>query len=182
MRPLRFRLRTLIIAVAVLAPLLAGGVWCLQLGNALDEMYGPDGLLESRQRFDVEVSDGSSALQDGRYPEAEKHFRLALDLFRSPSRRKHMHDPVGEEATPSLGLADALAGQGRSREAEPLYERSLSVHRALWGSDRRGYPEEDKMVDHYAATLRRMGRMTQADELTARTKEVRERSSQEPEK
>jgi tetratricopeptide (TPR) repeat protein len=178
MRSFRFRLRTLLIAVVVLAPLLAFGIKFI-FYSPLDEMYGPEGQLASQQRFYVEVSDGSSALQVGRYLEAEKHFRSALELFRSPSRRKHMKDHVGDEATPSLGLADALAGQGRSREAEPFYERSLSAHRALWGSDRRGYPEEDKIVDHYAATLRGMGRMTQADELAARTKKIRERSVQE---
>lgn len=181
MRPFRFRLRTLIIAVAVLALLLAVGIEIFQ-HNPFDEMYGRDGLLESRQRFYTEVSDGSSALQDGRYTEAERHFRSALKLFHSPSERHYMKDPVGDEATPSLGLADALAGQGRYGEAELLYKRSLETHREVWGRDHRGYPEEDKILDHYTATLRKMGRITQANELTALIKEIRERSGQEPEK
>jgi tetratricopeptide (TPR) repeat protein len=169
------------IAVAVLAPLLAVGIEIVR-HNPLDEMYGPDGLLESRQRFYSEVSDGSSALQDGRYTEAERHFRSALKLFHSPSERHYMKDPVGEEATPSLGLADALAGQGRYREAEALYKRSLAAHRQEWGSDHREDPEEDKILDHHAATLRRMGRMTEANELATCTREIRERSGQEAEK
>jgi hypothetical protein len=75
-----------------------------------------------------------------------------------------MKDPVGEEATPSLGLADALAGQGRYGESEPLYKRALASHRESRGL------EQAEIMDHYAATLRRMGRMTQANELAARTK------------
>src|SRR5215218_1969124 len=167
MRPFRFRLRILIVAVAVVALLLALGIGILQLGAPLDEMYGSDGLLESRQRFHAEVSDGSTALQDGRQTEAERHFRSALKLFRSPAERRYMKDPVGDEATPSLGLADALAGQRRYREAEPLYERSLAAHREKWGRDSRGYPDEMKILGHYTATLRKMGRITQANELTA---------------
>src|SRR5215212_9718059 len=183
MRPFRFRLRILIVAVAVVALLLAAGIGIFyQLEASLDEMYGSDGLLESRQRFHAEVSDGSTALQDGRHTEAERHFRSALKLFRSPSGRRYMKDPVGDEVTPSLGLADALACQGRHREAEPLYERSLAAHRESWGRDYRGYPDEIKILDHYTATLRKMGRITQANELTALTEELRERSSQEPEK
>lgn len=180
MRPFKFSLRTLIIAVAVLALVLAVGIEIFQ-HNPFDELYGWDGLLESRQRFYAEVSDGSSALQDGRHTEAERHFRSALKLFHSPSERHYMKDPVGDEATPSLGLADALAGQGRYREAEPLYKRSLEAHREVWGTDRRGYPEEDKILDHYAGTLRKIGRITQANELTALAKGIRERSGQKPE-
>src|SRR4051794_29602669 len=119
MRPPRFRLRTLLIAVAVLALLLVVGIEIRH--NPLDEMYGPDGLLASRQRFYAEVSDGSSALQDCRHVEAERHFRSALKLFHSPSGRYYIKDPIGEEATPSLGLADALAAQYRYREADPFY-------------------------------------------------------------
>lgn len=181
MRSFRFRLRTFIIAVAVLAPLLAVGIGILQ-HNPLDEMYGSDGFLESQQRFYAEVSDGSSALQVGRHTEAERHFRAALKLFHSPSERRYMKDPVGDEATPSLGLADALAGQGRYREAEPLYKRSLAAHREVWGTDHRGYPGEDKILDHYTTSLRKLRRMTQADELAVHTKVVRDRKGQEPEK
>jgi tetratricopeptide (TPR) repeat protein len=169
------------IAVAILAPLLAVGIEVV-LHNPLDEMYGSHGLIESRRQFYAEVSDGDSALQDGLYAKAEQHFRAALKLFHSPSERRYMKDPVGDEVTPSLGLADALAGQGRFREAEAFYKRSLAVHRDSCGSDRRGCPEEDRILDHYAATLRRIGRMTEANELAARPGEIHKRSSQEPEK
>ena len=180
MRPFRFRMRTLIIAVAVVALLLAA--WDgLVLHNPLDEMYGSEGQLKSQQRFYAETSDGSSALQEGRYKDAERLFRSALLLFHSSSERRYMRDPVGEEETPSLGLADALAGQGRYREADPIYKRSMEAHRELWGEDHRAYLQEAEILDHYAATLQKMGRITEANELSAHAEEIRERSGQEPE-
>ena len=173
MKPFRFRLRTFLIFVAVLAPLLAFGVYCLQLGSSLEEMYGPEGLLESQQRFHAELSAGSSELERRRYPEAERHFQSALMLFRSSAGRRYIHDQVGDEATPSLGLANALAGQGRHHEAEPVYRRALEAHRNQWGGDHRGDLDEAKILGRHAENLRLMGRKTQANELEAQAEELR---------
>ncbi len=111
----RFRLRTLMIVIALLTPVLAITAFWLQLNSALNAFYGPGGVLDRGQRFSEEWHAGDEALRLECYREAEARYRSALDLEAS------LPGEVGEVSGILIGLADALVGQGRDDEAEPLY-------------------------------------------------------------
>jgi hypothetical protein len=52
MRSLQFRLRTLMILVAVAALLSVAIVWLIRVDRALEELYGPDGTFNGSHRGD----------------------------------------------------------------------------------------------------------------------------------
>lgn len=67
----RFRLRTLMIVIALLTPVLAITAFWLQLNSALNAFYGPGGVLDRGQRFSEEWHAGDEALRLECYREAE---------------------------------------------------------------------------------------------------------------
>ena len=110
----RFRVRTLMIVVALLAPLFAAGAFVLDLGLALEEFYGPGGSLERERNLSLTIAAGDRALAQGRWAEAEAAFRAASKLEAEHRSRRRADTVARWDAAIAIGLADALAGQGRS--------------------------------------------------------------------
>jgi hypothetical protein len=129
MRLPRFRLRTLMIAIAVLAPIFAVASVLVAIGSALDDFYGPRGKLGLEQQIAIEIAAGTYDLQESRYVSAENRYRSALSLnneLRALSTR-HGWETMHSYGELLIGLADALAGQHRYSEAVPLYDKILAL-------------------------------------------------------
>ena len=68
-----------------------------------------------------------------------------------------------------LKTANYLYGRARYEQAEPLYQRALSIlEKAL-----PGHPNLASCLDNYAAVLRQMGRENQAEQMSERAKAIR---------
>jgi tetratricopeptide (TPR) repeat protein len=115
----------------------------------MDDFYGPRGKLALENQIYVEISDGSDGLQQSRYVEAETRYRSALRLNEDLGARLARHGWHTNHSFSEIliGLADALAGQHRYREAESLYNRIL----ATVGPD---HPSMVDVLEHYAALER----------------------------
>lgn len=150
MRLTRFRLRTLMIAIAVLAPVFAASAWLYQLCTALEDLYGPRGKLAFEQRISIEVSAGADDLQHVRFAEAENRYRSALRLQDELGSilARHGWHAYGPSSEMLVGLADSLAGQRR-------------------------YPEAAKVLEDGAALERERGDSARAKELLARSDAIR---------
>jgi tetratricopeptide (TPR) repeat protein len=171
MRLFRFRLRTLMIAVAVLAPLLAAVVFLLRLSWALDNFYGPDGVLALKQRISAEVTAGDERIKEGKFVEAEARLRTAIRMQADCDARSGSRDG---DAWFAFGLADALAGQGRTAEADLVYRKCLAVVEAA-------SEPENTSIDHflmrYATFLRGAGRASEAEQCETRAVAALDRSA-----
>ena len=66
-------------------------------------------------------------------------------------------------------LAGVFTAQGRYEQAEPLYERSLSILEKELGPR---HPDVAKTLEFYATTLQMLGRGAEADRLDARAKAI----------
>src|SRR5688572_8309446 len=66
---------------------------------------------------------GTLAIDEGHYDNAEGHLRLALDQARA-------NNDQSNEAVPSGKLAFLLTSTGRTAEAEKLFEKALAILRA----------------------------------------------------
>ena len=87
-----------------------------------DPLYGPNGLLAMQKRVWEEYAVASSALDSGRYKDAETHFQSALKSIRNTealTRQHGWHAGLPIEGV-LMGLADSLVQQGRLDEAEQL--------------------------------------------------------------
>ena len=60
--------------------------------------------------------------------------------------------------------------QGKYAEAEPLYQRSLTIVEKALGPE---HPDVATTLDNYAALLRKTDRNAEADELEERTRAIR---------
>jgi hypothetical protein len=129
MRLPQFRLRTLMIAIAVLAPVFVASTWVFHFSTVMDDSYGPRGKPALEQQISVELSTGSDDLQESGYVEAESRYRSALRLnedlgaisVRDGWHRVHSSNQI------LIGLAEALAAQHRYTEAGQLYDRILAT-------------------------------------------------------
>jgi tetratricopeptide (TPR) repeat protein len=172
---LRFRLRTLMIGIALLALVLAALVFVLrtywEINAALNAFYGPDGTLARERKFSEEAPAGDEALRLGDYVEAEARYRSALDLY---ATQLYHEFEISHILT---SLADALVGQGRYSDAEPLYQRALELREKGIGSDPRSWRSAHlkiaETLDHYATLLRHSGRLVEAEAMKGRAEAIR---------
>lgn len=171
MRTPRFRLRTLMIGIAVLSPVLAILALVLRVSWALEAFYGPGGYLDRRQKFGQEGSTGDEACRLGHYIEAEARYRSALDFEAS------LPDHENDLSYILVGLADALVGQGSYSDAEPLYQRALKIREQGIRSDPRSWRWAQlkiaEVLDHYASLLRHCNGPAEAETLEGRAKTIR---------
>ena len=73
-------------------------------------------------------------------------------------------------ATDLNNLALLFHAQGRTAEAEPLYQRALAIWEKALGPE---HLHLAKGLQNYAALLRKTGRGSEATKMEARAKEIR---------
>ena len=103
---------------------------------------------------------------------AEAYFKAALEQVESD---RGLHDLTGGwfNVPPALvGLADALAGQHRFAEAEPLYKQALDMQERKLGPDD---PQLAETLEHYGASLEQSGRTAESGDLLKRAEAIRAR-------
>jgi tetratricopeptide (TPR) repeat protein len=166
---LQFRLRAFMIVLALLALALTALAFHLKLIGDLNAFYGPGGVLARKIKADDEALAGKEAVRLGHYVEAEARYRSALDLENSLPEPDVVRDTSGT----LVGLADALAIQGRHVEAEPLYRRALEIREKLRenppvGDSRAWDPWVAEVLERYVSFLRQQGRSLEANKLEAR--------------
>ena len=126
----RLRLRTLLIAIAVLALLMAVLIPAIRNRASLDEFYSPGGVLDRRPKICAEIAAGNDALTRQEPGEAETRFRAALENI----GRNVGPIPIDmslsfyiEKSDALAGLANALAMQNRFDEAVTIYGDALTM-------------------------------------------------------
>ena len=161
MRP-QFRLKTLMIGIAILAPILALSAWLRDLYQAMYEFYGPGGVLE-RQNAKAHSSEdehsGDMALWAGHYSDAERAFRSAL----SDNGRLTGSEAGPREVRLLAKLAKVLTIQGRDVDADRLRQRLLQDYEcAAGGASVQAIRKS--MLEDYAEFLEKKGRPIRARE------------------
>ncbi len=106
---------------------------------------------------------GSTFSGLGRYPDAEHQYRAALSLIRAVPG----HD--ADLATSEAGLAEQLTFEDKLPEAETLQRDALRLRMQLFGPDD---PMVAESLSDLAITLRRMGKLREAEELYRKGLEV----------
>lgn len=170
MRIPQFRLRTLMIGIVILAPLIVVWSWLLEINSSLNDFYGPMGSLRLGSRVSTELSAGADHLQHARYVEAENSYRSALWLNELLEKISARHGWLNYHSSADImiGLADSLAGQNRSDEAEAVYREI----------QRRIGPDEAALADiseQNADLARRMGDSETACRRLVRAKAIRDK-------
>lgn len=172
----RIKIRQLMIVIAVLTLPMAACAWLYHLyhafGAGFERAYGPEGQVTLEHRIWGEFATGNDALRTGQFDEAESSYRAALklrDLFQAKHGRRGLTSDQTKEA--ELGLADALAGQGRYADAEPFYKRSFSSFEREFGGDHFGIAD---VLERYARFLRKTDRVSDAKQLEARATRILE--------
>ncbi len=134
-----------------------------QLGAALKEAegFGPQ---DPRLATNLNNLGELYRLQ-GRYAEAEQHYKWALAVLEKALRPAHP-----QVATSLNNLAALYHAQGRYAGAEQLYKRSLAIKEKALGPD---HPSVAATLENYVALLREVGRTDDADKMEARAKAIR---------
>jgi hypothetical protein len=164
------RLRTSMIGFALLAAGLLPLPLFLRACGRLGGFYGPGGVLARENSAGECLSAGHHALREGRYGAAESQYRRALSLMRS------LPEPdAGRDTSAALiGLAEALAKQGASDEAELYYCSALNVRLALrqklggrppFGDEYPWHSWVHQVSGPYVSFLRMQGRPDEAETL-----------------
>lgn len=142
MRGPRIRLRSLMILIALLAPVFVAMSWVYELSTSLEDFYGPRGRLEMMSRISQELLDAREDLNAAQFQRAEAHYRTALALsqeLRSTMARHGWNDDLYSDCFSGEILAEmsnALVGQHRDREAADVLEQAAEQERAV-GLERR---------------------------------------------
>ncbi len=154
----RLRVRTLLIAVAVLSPFLAAGVWLFQIGQGLEDFYGPGGFLDREHNLSNTIAAGDGELARGRFAEAETLYRTAIRLQAEHVARSGPKNSLAGDWF-LIGLADALAGQGHAAGADIQYRKAVAAYDADTNPRNTAL---DAVLMRYSAFLRREGREDEA--------------------
>jgi non-specific serine/threonine protein kinase/serine/threonine-protein kinase len=110
---------------------------------------------------------GTTYLELGVYPEAQRQVERALELRRRVLGERH---PNTLRSVSSL--ANTFAQQGRYAQAEPLYSQALEVQRRLLGEE---HPATLSTQSNLAATYAGQGKYGAAEALLSRLVEVQQR-------
>lgn len=160
----RFRVRTLMIAVAIFSLVFAVWAFLADLQRSLDRFYGPGGTLR-RERAASLVPYARLHLLSGEHAKAEAEFVEALKMIGGPGE----NDLLAAQARAGLGLA--LVGQGRFAEAEPHLKSVLAIRER---SSEWGEPDSKEIIRAYAEVLRATGRVAEAEAQEARIPTIRD--------
>ncbi len=119
----------------------------------------------ARINYNFESEQGSLALEDGDYPEAEKRFRLALEAAERGWGAEHENTAV---CLSDLGLLHYRKGD--HKQAEAFYKRALALRRKL------GDPVKTaNTLMFLAAAAEGQGETAQADAALAEALSLREK-------
>jgi tetratricopeptide (TPR) repeat protein len=126
---------------------------CLTVATGLGSWY----LTDNQWRRPDEA--GQTFLNQERFVEAERLFATAVEAARSFGG----HDP--RLARSLFHQAQSLSAQGKDAEAIPLLKESAAIHQTNLGPD---HPEAARVREHYAAALRKAGRVDEAIAIETR--------------
>jgi len=70
---------------------------------------------------------GHLGARRGRYPQAEKDYLKCVENFETVASKKPSNSAQRNLGTVLVYLADAMAADGQSQEAEPLYRRATTI-------------------------------------------------------
>lgn len=120
--------------------------------------------------WDTYMEAGEQAYGQGRYAEAEKALRAALN----EAERFGPQDP--RLARSLSNLAALYNVQGKYAEAEPLHRRALAIDEKALGP---AHLDVATSLENYAALLHQLNRHAGAEELEARARAIRAKHAQE---
>ncbi len=114
--------------------------------------------------WDVYITDGNQAQDQGQYAKALKLYTLALE-------EAEKFGPTDPRLATSLNnLALLYDTQGDYAKAEPLYRRSLAIREKALGPD---HPDVATSLENYALLLRATARQAEAEKLEQRAAAIR---------
>jgi len=141
----RFRVRTLLIAIAVLAPFFALLAVIRDVNIAMSDFYGPRGKLAMEGIIGAEAAAGARLLAESRYAEAETRFRSVLDMTHEYEATMARHGWGGIHRSIASGLRKALIAQhGGAEAARRLGEYAADAEKA---GDRRSAKQLRSMAN-----------------------------------
>ncbi len=111
--------------------------------------------------------DGYQAFYEGRYAEAEEHFKAAL----KEAEKSEPEDPLVARSLKNLALLYAV--QRKYAEAEPLLKRSLAIWEKAQGPDG---PNVASSLDSLAAFYLGQGKYAEAEPFLKRSLAIREKA------
>ncbi len=126
--------------------------------KALDQQYSSQ---SESEVTDVKFFLGKSLQRKGKYNEAVDRLREVL------SKRNDDPDVLN-------WLGSALLYGARYAETEPLYMRALAIREKALGPE---HPDTAQVLKHYANLMRKLNRESEAAELEARAKGIREKTN-----
>jgi tetratricopeptide (TPR) repeat protein len=124
---------------------------CLTVATGLGSWYLRVQIPGNQWRRQDEA--GLTSMDQQRFVEAERQFATAVETARSFGDR----DP--RLAQSLFHLAQALAAQAKYTEAIPLLEQSAAIKQTILGPD---HNDVALVLEHYAAALRKSGRVDEA--------------------
>ena len=114
--------------------------------------------------WDVYITDGNQAKDQGQYAKALKLYTLALE-------EAEKFGPTDPRLATSLNnLAHLYHTQGDYAKAEPLFKRALAIMEKALGPD---HPSVATSLENYAALLRATKRQDEAEKLEKRAAAIR---------
>jgi hypothetical protein len=121
------------IAIAVLAPVFAAWACLYDFSSAMQDFYGPRGVLALSHQIAEEMFAGREDLQRSRFAAAETRYRSALKLDEElrATRARHGWQVDYQPGDILVGLADALIGQRRRQEAVDALRQGAILERQM---------------------------------------------------
>jgi tetratricopeptide (TPR) repeat protein len=166
-----------VIAVVVLAPLMWVSAFLRSLNVGLQDAYGKEGKFDLERQIRDECELAETAFRQRDFAEAEARYRSVsklCDRLQAKAAR-NVWSALASDSPPArdadLGIADAVAGQGRHAEADELYRQGLAAREQRLGRDDGGMVE---VLDRYALFLRTTGRVPEAKERERRAVRILE--------
>ena len=139
------------------------GVLCVMLVSALCIGCGQS----AGSPWESYIQAGEAAYQQGNYAEAEKQFLAALQ----EAENFGPEDP--RLATSLNNLANLYEAQGKYTEAEPLYQRALTIYEKALGPE---HPNVATSLNNLAVLYEAQGKYTEAEPLYQRSLAIREKA------
>ena len=166
----RLQLRTLMIAIAVLAPLFAVWAWLHDLNRSIQAFYGRGGPIALQNAvlpgaFDWLAGPSTGGFQLRRRPDTG---RLS-SWPRHPSLRLIRLDGM-MSPRPWSGWRMPSPGETVLHAAQPRVPRALAICEEAYGQDNLRVAN---VLEHYAESLRQAGRPVDRDRLDSRAKATR---------
>jgi len=132
----------------------------------------PEERKELLAKWDKLIDTGIEASQKGRYPEAEKAFRTALEIARKLYPKTEFPDGHVNLATSLNNLGLVYRAQGKLADTEPLYKAALEMKKRLFKVD---HPSVATSLNNLAFLFNLQGKYAEAESLYKDALEMRKR-------